>query len=604
MLFPIQNVAQIGIIRDTPPYELPPNAWSDGNNIRFLDNGVRKVSGYSEVFSGLVSANAPYKILPAKYGVNYYWLAFGLNKINVWNGSTWTDITRQTTNTLDGGISDSDTTITLTDASAFPSSGYIQIDAEQISYSGKSTNDLTGCSRGYNSTSPILHLTGAVVTPILTTSTTDNDYSATADENWRVTVDANLIVATNGYDTPQMWPLSSGSPDVTHPMKELENWPATTTYCKSIVAFRSFLVGFNWTIGGTEYPSLVKWSNEAAAYTAPSSWDETDADLSCGEYELTESAGKIIDALPLGDSLIVYKDDSITIQNWIGSPFIFSFKTLSPNIGLLGKNCVAAFERGHFFIGNSDCYWNNGQSVKPLLPNKMRRAMFGSINGDNYGKCFVTADYNRNEALFCYPEDEATYCNKALIWNWVDDTFSLRDLPALSDIQMGVSQITSGETWDDHSEAWDDSPDPWGAERYGNVLNNLVFCSPSNIKIYRDNFGQKEDTATMTSYIERTGLTLGDQSSVKRVKAVWPKIDVTGDNTIKVWVASQMSPDGDVNWQGPTLFNPNTQSKVSCRNTGKYFGVKFETDSDVDWKLYGFEFELESGGRRGSRDYG
>ena len=60
--------------------------------------------------------------------------------------------------TLNETLTDSDTTITLTDASEFPTSGYIVIEKvnstsgayenETIQYTGKSTNDLTGCTRG------------------------------------------------------------------------------------------------------------------------------------------------------------------------------------------------------------------------------------------------------------------------------------------------------------------------------------------------------------------------------------------------------------------------------------------------------------------------
>ena len=66
--------------------------------------------------------------------------------------------------TLNGNITATDTTISLTDASSFPSSGYIVIRKvltgdddpllagrflnETIQYTGKSTNDLTGCTRG------------------------------------------------------------------------------------------------------------------------------------------------------------------------------------------------------------------------------------------------------------------------------------------------------------------------------------------------------------------------------------------------------------------------------------------------------------------------
>ena len=71
--------------------------------------------------------------------------------------------TLQLENTLNGNISDSVTTITLTDATEFPTSGFIMIEKidttpdttnygkylnEVIQYTGKSGNDLTGCTRG------------------------------------------------------------------------------------------------------------------------------------------------------------------------------------------------------------------------------------------------------------------------------------------------------------------------------------------------------------------------------------------------------------------------------------------------------------------------
>ena len=108
----------------------------------------------------------------------------------------------------------------------------------------------------------------------------------------------------------------------------------------------------------------------------------------------------------------------------------------------------------------------------------------------------------------------------------------------------------------------------------------------------------------MTSYIERTGLDLNNPQSVKFVSAVYPQIDVTGDNTVNVYVGRQMAPEDAVTWEGPILFNPNTQSKVSCRVSGKYFGIKVESTSDIDWKLHGVAFEVQERGTRGIRSYG
>ena len=84
--------------------------------------------------------------------------------------------------TLNGAITDSVTTITLADGSAFPTSGFIVIEKvnavsglfenEVIEYTGRSSNDLTGCTRGtsapYRGVSPVnttagSHATGAKV---------------------------------------------------------------------------------------------------------------------------------------------------------------------------------------------------------------------------------------------------------------------------------------------------------------------------------------------------------------------------------------------------------------------------------------------------------
>ena len=64
----------------------------------------------------------------------------------------------------------------LTDASTFSSSGTIQIEEETITYSGKSSNTLTGASRGQFGSTAAAHASGTVVqnsSGAVTTSTND-----------------------------------------------------------------------------------------------------------------------------------------------------------------------------------------------------------------------------------------------------------------------------------------------------------------------------------------------------------------------------------------------------------------------------------------------
>ena len=61
-------------------------------------------------------------------------------------------------------IDSSETEIDLTSATGFDSAGTVYINNEQITYTGISTNTLTGCTRGANSTTAASHDNGVTVT--------------------------------------------------------------------------------------------------------------------------------------------------------------------------------------------------------------------------------------------------------------------------------------------------------------------------------------------------------------------------------------------------------------------------------------------------------
>ena len=638
-LVPIENIGSIGIVTDIPPYQLPPNAWSGGNNVRVRDNGIKKCAGFLEIFASCPIP--PYHIFPLVDTTSVYWMALGLEKAYVFknDGGAWTDITR-----------------------------------------------------------------------------TASDYNATAAEGWTHTVLGGVPVITNFKDPPQFWALTSGKYNTSTKLAALTNWrgpggaTAATSYAKSVMGFKSFLLALNINNAGgsVQYANMIKWSGAASAHSPPATWNETTTTDDAGEQELADTPGDIVDGLQMGESFIVYKESSTYIINFIGTPFIFSFKLLSPTVGLLAKNCVSEFEGGHFFMGKSDFYHNNGQSIQPLLPNRLKREVFDNLSGDNFSRSFTVADYNRKEMLACYPTANNPFPDKALIWNWSSNTFTIRDIPYLSYTAFGNTAVsTDTDRWDDFTtpvgtttNTWDVTTRDWGERTFDKGASKVVFITPGlstgvisaatkadpvrittatahglisgdkiivddvagmtelnapggsaypaagvlyakidttnptteftlyedsalasaldgtgfstytsdtgNIykqRVFEDNLGNTENGTNMTSYIERTGISLtsqgmGDQAQVKYLRAVWPKMNIKGSGTVDIHVATQMFPEEDIRWEGPYTFDPRTQSKISCTASGRYYGIRIASSNDVDWTLSGLGYEIADAGFR------
>ena len=90
MIIPINGVGDVGLVLDREPHELPVNAWSAGENVRFKDGYVEKFKGHAQMAAASV---APYFLLPVQSGATYFWVYPGLAAVYVWDGTTHTDIT-------------------------------------------------------------------------------------------------------------------------------------------------------------------------------------------------------------------------------------------------------------------------------------------------------------------------------------------------------------------------------------------------------------------------------------------------------------------------------------------------------------------------------
>jgi len=93
----------------------------------------------------------------------------GINQID-----TTTYAASNSYSTLSSDITAISTTISLVDATDFASSGTIRIAEEIITYTGKTANDLTGCTRGASSTTARVHKKGCYNEQYYTTSSPES----------------------------------------------------------------------------------------------------------------------------------------------------------------------------------------------------------------------------------------------------------------------------------------------------------------------------------------------------------------------------------------------------------------------------------------------
>jgi len=127
------------------------------NSLIAIVTGTQTTTGAA---GGGACSVIPYEpVGPAAQSYGYGW------GISEWDGV----VSSALTNTLNGTLGDntsgtSGSNIALTSATGFPTAGRIQIGTELISYTGVSTNNLTGITRAVDGSTRAAHSSGATVT--------------------------------------------------------------------------------------------------------------------------------------------------------------------------------------------------------------------------------------------------------------------------------------------------------------------------------------------------------------------------------------------------------------------------------------------------------
>jgi hypothetical protein len=348
-----------------------------------------------------------------------------------WGAGGWGGYTLGTgTTTLNGAINSSVTSIVLTSATGFTSSGVVLIDSEQISYTGISTNTLTGCTRGANGSTAASHSSGVTVQLV-------TGWGAAAPSGLAVGVQQRLWSQSN-YGEDLLINLRGGSiyywannvnPNLYDRAQILQAGTAVTvkaasgsgtdtftpdSTCPSIANFvlisdsSRFVFAFGTndpsgsTTGGvkTQNPLLVRWSDQGlVGVWLPSITNQA------GNITLSRGS-TIVTVLQTRQEVLVWTDAAIYSFQYLGPPYVWGSQILGDNISIISPNAAAVANNVVYWMGADKFYMYSGRVE--TLPCALRQYIYNNINLTQAFQITSGTNEGYNEIWWLYPSITGT----------------------------------------------------------------------------------------------------------------------------------------------------------------------------------------------------
>ena len=399
-----------------------------------------------------------------------------------------------------------------------------------------------------------------------------------------------IFNAGDALTIPMYWNLNTANKFV-----DLSNWPAAT-YCKSIKAYKNYLVALNITKTTTNFPFMVKWSHPADPGGLPISWDITDPTKDAGEFDLAEGGDPVIDGLQLRDSFMIYKESSVWRMDFTGGQYVFRFSKVLGISGALNRNCIVEVDGFHCVLTSSDVIVHDGQTATSVLDKETRRYLLSNIDATNSGKSFLFKNPFFNEIFICYPSVGSTVCDKAIVWNYKDKTVSFRDIPSLNHAAYGPVDNTLSTTFDSDSAPFDSDLSLFDSPDFVPSTSRVLMAS-SLTKLYMLDSSASFDGVIANAYLERRGLSFSAPDTIKTVKRVRPRISGSTGYTINIQIGASNDPYADPVY-GPVMSHV-IGSTISndCFVSGRYIAIKFLTGSGYQWRIDSFDLDVVQGGK-------
>ena len=523
------------------------------------------------------------------------------------------------TTTLNGGIVAADTTITLTDASSFPTTGTVLIGnfssgnyastSELVTYSGKSGNNLTGCTRSTNgTTAPSSTTTGTTVT-----NATDWTGFGSAVEASTVTLEPGLwslnsfgevLVATILNGKTFTWNAGGANATgvrastTTSGFETTNNPTATRTTLISPTTRHLIHFGTEITIGtpATQDDMFIRFS----------------ADESINEYtvEATNTAGsqrlqdgtKIIGALVAKENILVWTDNALYTMKFVGAPFTFGFEQVGTNCGLIGQNAAIEIDGVAYWMSNNGFFSFDG--TVNSLPCSIEDYVYDDIDTTKGQQIAAGINNLFTEVTWWYPTSSSNFNNRSVIYN-----YGAKAPPG----EMGNWYSNTNTNF--NRTTWIDSlvyPKPYSTSyNTSNTGTFPVIIGETGLgqsvffehEIGTDQINPDGSTTALLSFIQSYNFALQTDQGIGEyflaMRRFLPNFKVlTGNNQVTISVSDYPSEDAVATTLSPFTITSST-TKVDTRARGRYANVKIENTSTGEaWRFGTFQADLQPDGRR------
>jgi hypothetical protein len=430
------------------------------------------------------------------------------------------------------------------------------------------------------------------------TEITGTPPTGTRDDRWTGGDFNGVFFCNNGVDDPMYW-----NGDVLTNLATITAWTAGEK-ADAMRAFKNYLFAMSITKAGTKYPYRLRWSNAADPGALPSAWTAS-ATNDAGEQDLV-GAGHLVDALQLGDALIVYGQEGRYAVRYIGGNDVFSFQQLPGKDGLLARGCVVNTPRGHVFLTNGDVRLHSGGESVSIADGIVRKWMTATMDGPNSVRSFLVLNPQETEVWVVFPAAGSSDCDTVLAWNWTSaagEGWSVFTVPNLTYAASGLISSSLGATYTyatvPAALTYDTATSTYGQNEASSNEARLLVATSSPL-IGLANTGSQDFGTRISWFLEKTGIPLSAQAdSLRSVSRLRPNLDAASGAVVLVKVTTTKAPDEFAAFSASTNYTQGTTTDVNqFTKAGRYGAVRIEGTDDQLVAMRSYRLEVTDAGGR------